>query len=139
MAYKIGSGNIIRLDDSAIIPLDPANRDYADYLAWCDAGNAPEPADAPTPEQQIAANTGAIQAELDRQAQAQGYDNIVSACSYAAQASGEPFQAEGAAFLSWRSAVWMHAYDVLQQVQAGTQPMPTPAEAVTQMPALVLP
>ena len=88
---------------------------------------------------QVTANTAAVQAELDRQAQARGYDNIVSACSYAAQAPGAPFQAEGAAFLQWRSDVWAQAYALLDQVQAGTVPMPTPEEAVAQMPVLVLP
>ena len=93
----------------------------------------------PTTKQLIAANVSAIQAELDRQAQAKGYDNIVSACSYAAQAVGAPFQAEGAAFLAWRSSVWVQAYSELAQIQAGTMSMPTPAQAVAAMPVLVLP
>lgn len=93
----------------------------------------------PSKEQQIAANTAALQAELDRQAQAKGYDNIISACSYAAQPPGAPFQAEGAAFLKWRSDVWSQAYVTLGEVEAGTRPMLTPEEAVTAMPALVLP
>jgi hypothetical protein len=87
----------------------------------------------------ISLNSAAIQAELDRQALAKGYDSIISACSYAAQPEGAPFQSEGAAFLNWRSAVWSHAYSVLADVEAGNIPMPTPEEAVAQMPALVLP
>lgn len=92
-----------------------------------------------TAQQQQAACVAAIQVELDRQAQAKGYDNIVSACSYAAQASGAPFQAEGASFLAWRSAVWQDAYATQAQVVAGTVTMPTPTQAVAAMPALVLP
>jgi len=38
---------IIRTADNAFIPFDPANRDYADYLAWLAEGNTPLEADAP--------------------------------------------------------------------------------------------
>jgi len=136
--YKLGDNCILR-GDGATIPLDPANTDYAEFLAWQAAGNTPDPIDAPTFDQLIAANTAAIQSALDAQAVAKGYDSIISACSYAAQASGEPFQAEGAAFLTWRSDVWTQAYATLADVEAGTVPMPTPEEAVSQMPAYVAP
>jgi hypothetical protein len=87
----------------------------------------------------IAANEAAIQSELDRQALAHGYDSILSASSYAAAPPDDPYQAEGAAFLAWRSAVWKKAIAVQADVEAGNIPMPTPEEAVAQMPALVLP
>ncbi|HYG87003.1 MAG TPA: hypothetical protein VD978_12155 [Azospirillum sp.] len=41
--------SIRRLADGAMIPTDPANRDYAEYLAWVAEGNAPEPAAVPVP------------------------------------------------------------------------------------------
>ena len=36
---------IQRLSDMASIPFDPANTDYQEFLAWCEQGNTPLPAD----------------------------------------------------------------------------------------------
>lgn len=41
------SDTILRLSDNAFIPLDPANTDYAAYLAWVEPGNMPDPAPLP--------------------------------------------------------------------------------------------
>jgi hypothetical protein len=79
----------------------------------------------------------AVQSHLDAAAQTRGYDNIVSACSYAAAANA--FQAEGLAYLNWRAAVWQYCYTVLANVQAGSRVAPTVAELLTELPALVLP
>ena len=37
--------SIIRIEDGAHIPFDPANTDYQAYLKWVSEGNTPEPAD----------------------------------------------------------------------------------------------
>ncbi|MES1979719.1 MAG: hypothetical protein V4451_16895 [Pseudomonadota bacterium] len=94
----------------------------------------PEDPEEPTiaPEAKL---TRAIQDTLDQAARDKGYDNILSACSYAALPAGAPFQAEGAAFLVWRSAVWTKAYAVLADVQGGKRPMPTLEQALAEMPA----
>lgn len=48
MTYQLTTGDtILRLEDGAFIPPDPANADYQQYLAWLDAGNEPEPAPEP--------------------------------------------------------------------------------------------
>lgn len=44
--YTGDVGAIMRLGDMVAIPLDPANTDYQQYLAWLEAGNTPEPWEA---------------------------------------------------------------------------------------------
>lgn len=46
MTYQLmASGHIKRLADGAVIPPDPMNRDYSEYLEWASYGNQPLPAD----------------------------------------------------------------------------------------------
>lgn len=46
--YKFTQGDtILRLEDGALIPADPLNRDYQKYLDWRAKGGTPE---APDPE-----------------------------------------------------------------------------------------
>tara|TARA_R110000782_G_scaffold234958_1_gene321019 strand:- start:129 stop:419 length:291 start_codon:yes stop_codon:yes gene_type:complete len=48
--YKLtDSSSITRLADGAVIPNDPDNSDYAEYLEWIAEGNTPEAADVPPP------------------------------------------------------------------------------------------
>lgn len=49
--YTLSSNGqvIIRDADRAQIPTDPANTDYAAYLAWLAEGNAATPCAAPIP------------------------------------------------------------------------------------------
>jgi len=56
MSYKIAyfgkflenNGHVVRLSDGAIIPPNPDNADYAQYLKWVAEGNTPLPADEGT-------------------------------------------------------------------------------------------
>ncbi len=92
---------------------------------------------APTPEQIKQQLTLAVQMHLDEKARERNYDNIVSACSYAAAVN--PFQEEGLAYLNWRSSVWAYCYTVLAEVEAQTRPVPTAEELIAELPTIVLP
>lgn len=70
----------------------------------------------------------AAQAKLDALAQSWGYDNIISAASYAASAVPR-FKAEADALIAWRDALWTAAYAIEAAVVAGTQQLPATAEA----------
>jgi hypothetical protein len=41
---------VLRVADGAYIPNDPGNRDRAEFEAWLEAGNKPDPAPAPPPQ-----------------------------------------------------------------------------------------
>ena len=48
MTYQLtATDSILRIEDNAFIPPDPANTDYAEYQQWLAAGNTPAPAPAP--------------------------------------------------------------------------------------------
>ena len=70
MTYQLtASDTILRIADNAFIPPDPANRDYAEFLAWVEAGNTPEPAPIPEPPVELTpaeklAQSGLTVAEL---------------------------------------------------------------------------
>jgi len=76
----------------------------------------------------------AVQRHLDSVAESKGYDNIISACSYAGYTN--PFQLEGQKFIEWRGAVWAQCYQMMNDWQAGTLPEPTEQEVLDAVPAL---
>lgn len=74
----------------------------------------------------------AIQKHLDAGAQAAGYDNVLSAVSYAGYTN--PYQAEGQSFLAWRGNVWSYAYEQMGLVLTGLRTKPTPDELIAELP-----
>lgn len=115
---------IVRIADGAHIPADPANTDYQRYLEWLAEGNTPLPVDPPTPEQIMAECVDRTQKRLDDFARSRGYDNILSACTYATSTVPK-FQKEGQYCVEARDATWAKLYEILAEVEAGTRPMPS--------------
>lgn len=63
MNYKLTNTTNILRSDGACIPADPANTDYAAYLAWLAEGNTPEPADQPSHDDLVAQTLNLARAE----------------------------------------------------------------------------
>jgi hypothetical protein len=79
-----------------------------------------------------------IQSYLDTEAQAHFYDGILSLCSYATSTNTK-FGAEGQAGVIWRDACWTVGYAIMAEVEAQTRAIPTIAELLAEMPAMVWP
>lgn len=77
-----------------------------------------------TMEQIIAEVTTATQTRLDAWARTNNYDGILSACTYATSTVAK-FAKEGQAAVDLRDATWSMLYAFMDEVQAGTKPMPT--------------
>lgn len=127
----------------------PVNPDGLDIITHEEVAGSPfdyvfdsgalvySPTNPPTHAEVIQSFKDAIQMTLDDAARAKGYDDIVSACSYAGYEN--VFQAEAIAFGVWRANVWAYGYQELAKVTAGTRPVPTVPEIIAELPALVLP
>lgn len=111
-------------------PYTIALADAAAFAAWWTAQGFPPPSSEP-PTPALSEYAAAVQAHLDAAARSRDFDDIVSACSYAAGQNA--FQADGLKFLTWRSQVWTFVYAMRDQAASSPGPMPT----VEQFTALV--
>ena len=72
---------------------------------------------------------------LDAKAREKGYDDILSACSYAGYEND--FKAEGEAFGVWRTKVWKYGYALLEAISKGEKELPKSfKELIKDMPKL---
>lgn len=78
--------------------------------------------------------TRVTQNHLDDTAQTKGYDDVLSACSYAAVPN--LFQAESIQFIAWRSAVWAYLYQEFGKVMGGLRELPVPNDMIAELPKL---
>lgn len=117
-----------------------ATKMYGEQSA--DSWREVEPEQISPEAQQAAAQkalTDAVQAYMDAAAKAKGYDNLLSAVTYAEEPAVPKFEAEGIAFRAWRSAVWAYCYDQMAAVLTGQREIPTPEQLVIELPYLILP
>lgn len=80
--------------------------------------------------------TDATSQRLDSFAKTRNYDSILSACTYATS-SVPQFAKEGKYCVNMRDATWAALYGIMQEVEAGTRPMPTGyADIESELPVL---
>lgn len=77
-----------------------------------------------------------VQLRLDAMAKQKGYDNIVSVCSYA---TSKKRAAEAQHAVDVRDAAWDKCYEILDEVIAGTRPVPTLEEVLAELPSMAWP
>ena len=109
-------------------------------LIQADANGLPVLVDPPppTPEQIVAQYTGGVQQHLDTFAQTRNYDGILSAATYATSTVPK-FAAEGQYAVEARDSTWAKCYEILAAVEAGSRPMLTLDELLTELPVLTWP
>lgn len=100
----------------------------------------PDPLDAQAAQAALVQNVvQAAQQRLDTFARTRGYDGVLSACTYATSTVPK-FAAEGQAAVNMRDATWARLYELLDEVQAGTRPVPAGfADIEPELPALEWP
>jgi hypothetical protein len=101
-------------------------------LRWVDDPPAPPPSQEQIKAQIKSQLTATVDDYLNSEAQASGYDSIISACSYAG--APNPFQAESQAFITWRGNVWATCHTIMADVEVGTRAIPTSEELVSELP-----
>ena len=110
-------------------------------IGWSYDGKAFAPPVPPVkpPEQIQAEIVAATQIRLDDFARSRGYDSCLSCCTYATSPTPR-FAAEGQYCVAARDATWAKLYEMLDEVLAGTRPMPSGyADIEAELPVLAWP
>lgn len=91
-----------------------------------------------TDDEKIANYRAAVGRHIDAQAQAFGFDSIITAVTYADEPADPLNQSYGVALRAWRSACWQKCREVLEVWQGG-EAEPTVDEVIASLPAFVAP
>lgn len=117
-------------------------QEWAEYQAFCDAGGTPLPMPTPVKEvpktgERIARLALAVETYYDTEARSAGFRNLVDALLH----TGFPsvVRTKAVAVGQWEVACRVHVDQVRQDVISGARTMPTAAELIAELPALVLP
>jgi hypothetical protein len=111
--------------------------EYKDLIAEVEAGIVPPP--PPTSEEITAEIMACTQERLDSFARTQGYNSILSACTYATSTVPQ-FKSDGQYCVNARDQTWGKLYDLMAQVKAGKRPMPSGYAAIeAELPPLKWP
>ena len=117
---------------------------YLALLAAQETGKVIEPIDGIpvavdppplSPEQLLAQYRAAVQSHIDLVAAARGYDSGTSCASYAGSKVLQ-WEAEAAAFILWRDAVWQQVLGLFAEVQAGTAAIPALEDLIADLPTI---
>ena len=92
---------------------------------------APPP---PTPQEVLKAIEQAIEKHMDEVVQSKKYDNRDSCRLYAGYTN--PFQVEAIVFGQWVSACWVDSNQAQVDIANGLRTIPTPEEAVAELPIM---
>lgn len=89
----------------------------------------------PTQAEQLKAIERRFEKHMDEVAQADGWDNRWTCAARAGYAN--PWQSKAIKFAQWMDACWMVAIQAQNDVVAGLRTIPTPDEAVLELPVMV--
>lgn len=112
-----------------------SNPTLADMAQFGFVEAPPQAPHVPTNDEIITGLTSALESYYDTKAHERKYDNRLT-CALRAGYTG-PFQKEGQSFAIWMDNCNVYAYGVMTACLAGTRAIPTAAELIAELPALV--
>ena len=77
----------------------------------------------------------AVDELLKNTANARGYDSAYTCLSYM-NSTNPTWKAEAEVFNRWRDSVWLKCHEILNAVNAGTRPVPSIEELVSELPQI---